>query len=1029
MTPTLSQTRAIEASTRCDVCVVAGPGSGKTSVLVERFHWLIADKGLRPDEIAAITFTEKAAANMLERLVARSDAENRRAYQLARISTIHAFCAGLLREHALEAGLDPAFEVTDAWEAEIQLRRSIAAVLDRDYRAHPERVLNFLKNFYGSGAYAEGMELSSVHKEVAALYSALREWGRRPYEDGGDGFSALQREGQAWLIETLQQVDRDYYEAKRAHGRLDFSDLQQETIDLIESSAAIRFPFQAILVDEYQDTNHLQKRLIELIQDRSGNGSCRLFVVGDLNQAIYGFRHADPDIFRELRTKVEESNGIVVELRDNFRSRAEVLRSVDVMFKRSGGCGVESRELTAARELPAKEEPCIEAIVARTGRDGNPKELEASLIADRIRALRQSLRIGKTSRPARWRDFAILVRARSIITDITPILRAAGVPYKQAAGGGFFDTPEVRDLLNFLRSARNPRNEVALAAYLSSPFAGVSADVLFELKRRSGYRNLAAALWAVEPSALPDSRKVAKARELMESFRKQRDSVAAHVLVSRLIGETGFEAYLAQSDDGEVKVANVRKLLGVIRRLSEQRRLSFDELVERLDELQQSALQEPEADLAQDDLNAVSVMTIHAAKGLEFPVVILPSLQWARPRQKPDTLYDPDLGVGARWAPPGAEEAEEDPAYNAISEKHKKRESAESDRLLYVAMTRAEEHLVLTASFRERVIAHGWSKHVRDQLGLDFKTITNKPDTVTKLGVQIRSLVTDEWPTQPAASPVEDTPPPVGDVISIEPAGPAEQADSAAAATSIALFGACPRRYYLSRYLGFQSDHRKTFSPGEADEDTEASIEDLTGMEATDLGQRVHEILAGSRPRDGEVSEVLALVQRFEESELGRRAAGAAKAIREENLVFSIDDHLVRAQVDLWFDDGSEQVLVDYKTDRLQPHEVEEAAKSYASQIRLYAMGIQQWLGRMPERAVLHFLRPDVVVDVDLGADALIEAERLTSEFFAAQSNVKFPLKVARHCLRCPYYQGLCPADLTSAEAQGSGRMQQGLLW
>ncbi len=1025
MTPTLSQTRAIEASTRGDVCVVAGPGSGKTAVLVERFRWLVSEKGMRPDEIAAITFTEKAAANMLERLVARSDAENRRAYQLARISTIHAFCAGLLREHALEAGLDPAFEVTDAWEAEIQLRRSIAAVLDRGFLADRGRVLNFLKSFYGSGAYAEGTELSSVHKEVAALYSAIREWGRRPSEDNGDGFSPLQREGRAWLIETLEQVDRDYHEAKRAFGRLDFSDLQQETIDLIEGSTAIRFPFQAILVDEYQDTNHLQKRLIELIQERSGNGSCRLFAVGDLNQAIYGFRHADPDIFRKLRSRVKENNGIVVELRDNFRSRAEVLRIVDVMFKRSGDCGVEGRELTAARELPAKQEPCVDVIVARTSRDGNPKELEAWLIADRIRRLRESLRIGEESRPARWKDFAILVRARSIMADITPVLRAAGIPYKQAAGGGFFDTPEVRDLLNFLRSARNPRNEVALAAYLSSPFAGLSADALFELKRRSGYRNLGAALWSIEPSGLPDSQKLTKARKLMESFRKQRDSVATHVLVSRLIGETGFEAYLAQSDDGNAKVANVRKLLGVIRRLSEQRRLSFDELVARLDELQQSALQEPEADLAQDDLNAVSVMTIHAAKGLEFPVVILPSLQWARPRQKPDTLYDPELGVGARWASPGADEAEVDPAYSAISEKHKKREAAESDRLLYVAMTRAEEHLVLTASFKEKVVAHGWSKLVRDQLGLNFKTITNVSNIDRNSGVQVRSLVTDQWPVQPAASAVEDSPLPDADVVSIEPAGPAEQADSAAAATSIALFGACPRRYYLSRYLGFESDHQKAFSPADGDGDVEASTE----MEATDLGQRVHEILAGSRPRDGEASEVLSLVRRFEESELGRRAAGAAKTIREENLVFSIDAQLVRAQVDLWFDDGAEQVLVDYKTDRLKPHEVEEAAKSYAGQIQLYAMGIRQWLGRIPDRAVLHFLRPDVVVQVDLSEVALDGAKRLTEEFFAAQSKVVFPLKVDRHCFRCPYYQGLCPANVTTQVKPDPGAIEQASLW
>jgi len=302
MTPTLSQQRAIEASTRGDVCVVAGPGSGKTTVLVERFRWLASAQGVRPDEIAAITFTEKAAASMLERLVDRSEPESRRAYQLAQVSTIHAFCARLLREHALEAQLDPAFEVIDAWEAEIQLRRSIAAALDRSYLADRDRVLAFLKNFYGSGAYADGMELSGVHKEIGGLYNAMREWGGRPEGDGNlEGFSPVQRDGRAWLVETLNQVHQDYRESKRRYGWLDFSDLQQETIDLIESTPSIDFPFQAILVDEYQDTNHLQKRLIELIQERAGEGNCRVFAVGDVNQAIYGFRHADPSIFREMR--------------------------------------------------------------------------------------------------------------------------------------------------------------------------------------------------------------------------------------------------------------------------------------------------------------------------------------------------------------------------------------------------------------------------------------------------------------------------------------------------------------------------------------------------------------------------------------------------------------------------------------------------------------------------------------------------------------------------------------------------------
>jgi len=938
MTPTLSQARAIEASTRGDVCVVAGPGSGKTTVLVERFRWLVSSQGVRPDEIAAITFTEKAAASMLERLVDRSEPESRRGYQLAQVSTIHAFCARLLREHALEAELDPAFEVIDAWGAEIQLRRSIAAVLDRSYLANRDRVLTFLKNFYGCGAYADGMELSGVHKEIGGLYSAIREWGGRPEGDGSqEGFTPLQREGRAWLVETLTQVHQDYRESKRHYGLLDFSDLQQETIDLIESTPIIRFPFQAILVDEYQDINHLQKRLIELIQDRAGEGNCRVFGVGDVNQAIYGFRHADPSIFREMRSKIEESNGIVAELKDNFRSRSEISRVVDLIFARKV-TGVERRELSSARELPSKDVPCVDVLVARSAEKEKARELEALLIAARILELRRTLAIGKEQGRPRWKDFAILARSRSVIADVLPALRRGGIPYQLAAGSGFFDAP---DLLNFLRSANNPRNEIALAAYLCSPLAGSSADALFELKRRSGFGNLADALWAVDLEMLPDSSKVVHARERLCAFREQRDNVSPHVLVSRLISEAGFEAYSAESEGGDLKVANIRKLLSVIRRLSERRRLGFDKLVARLDELQQSALDEPEAGLAQEDLDAVKVMTMHAAKGLEFPVVILPSLHRASSRNRKNTLYHPEQGVGARWASADSDDSEEDPAYSAIKEKYDQREKDESDRLLYVAMTRAEEHLVMTASFAGNIRATGWSKHLRDQLGVNFKETTNSPQVHQHKGLPILSLVADKSPSfrGPVAVDVPTAAP--SPVLSIEPAEPADQADSAVAATSIALFAECPRRYYLSRYLSRPSDMGATESFAVEPEDFEAATE----LAATDLGQRVHEILGGEQTEADESQEVLDLVRRFELSDLGRRVQQAAQAIHEESLLFAVDGRLIRGQIDLWFEDGDGQVLVDYKTDRLEKDEIEQAAKTYAIQLQLYVLGVEKWRG------------------------------------------------------------------------------------
>ena len=252
-----------------------------------------------------------------------------------------------------------------------------------------------------------------------------------------------------------------------------------------------------------------------------------------------------------------------------------------------------------------------------------------------------------------------------------------------------------------------------------------------------------------------------------------------------------------------------------------------------------------------------------------------------------------------------------------------------------------------------------------------------------------------------------------------------DQADSAAAATSIALFADCPRRYYLSRYLGFPYGQQAA----DAFEIEDHELETTTEITATDLGQRVHEILAGKPPKEDENQEVLDLVRRFEQSDLGRCARQASQSIREESLLFSVDGRLISGQIDLWFDDGREQVLVDYKTDRLDQAEVEQKAKTYSIQLQLYSLGIEKWRGRKPDRAVLHFLRPDVTVDIDLESQAMDRALQLTEEFFAAQSQVAFPLKVGTHCYRCPHFRRACPADFTAPDGPSTAAPTQTSLW
>ena len=1009
---TETQRQAVESWGAGDVCVVAGPGSGKTTVLVERFRWLVAEKGFRPDEILAITFTEKAAANMLVRLVEQSDAAHRDSFQTAQISTIDAFCARLLREHALEASLDPGFEVIDAWEAEVLLRRSIADVLDERHAQHRARTLAFLQAFYGSGAHAERNELSNVHGEILEVYQTLRASGRE-ITDAPLAEPAFQ-DSRRWLVETLRQVDDHYVASKRRYGWLDFADLEIEAVRLLSDSSSINLPYRAILVDEYQDTNRLQADLVSLLRERTCDST--LFAVGDLNQSIYGFRHAEPRVFRDYRDRVREGGGQVVELLENFRSRDDILRAVETVFDRPSG-GVEPRKLVVARDLPRKHGSSVEVLIARARDTEKAREAEAQHLAARIIDLRGSLLVGEKKRPAEWKDFAVLGRTRAVLADIAKGLQAAGVPYQVSAGRGFFEAEEVRDLVSFLRVLRNPRDEISLAAVLCSPLAGLSDNALLEIKLAGEFnKNLGSVLGSKEFGAdnltqPKDAERLAEFQARLDRFRQLRDETPVEVLLSRLLAETGYESQAFAADGGDIKVANIRKLLRLIRQLQENRRLRFHEVVDRLEELKSSVVDEPEADSGDEDVDAIRVLTVHGAKGLEFPVVIIPGVNRAARGDTNAALYDPERGLGVRWVEDAATgEPKGDSIHEVIRKRLKERDKEETDRLLYVAMTRAEEHLILSASFGTTVQVRGWAKHLKEKLGVDFKKVESKPTIHEQHGFQFLCHVTDQTPSLQKEM---FRPGKASEVVWVDPAAEADQSDAAAAVTSVGLFNECPRRYYLSRYLGFEANGgpRGGFVSVEDD----AGLQESDETDATALGQRVHEILAGNPPDDPADGEAQRLADVFFDSDLGQRTARAHRVLREHGVLFPVGEHLLRGQIDLWFEDGEEHVLLDYKTDEVDEGEAVERAKDYSLQIQLYALAMRQAEGRLPSRGVLYFLRPNAAVDVDLSDTALGEAQKTVERLFNAQSTVQFPIAVGPHCLRCPHYRGQCPARLPAS--------------
>jgi ATP-dependent exoDNAse (exonuclease V) beta subunit len=988
---TPAQREAIEYNGPGDVCVIAGPGSGKTRVLVSRFAWLARKKRIAPEDILAVTFTRKAALEMKRRLAQELTLEQA---ERAHVSTIDAFCAILLREHAIEAGLDPDFGQMEPIDSEVELYGWIEVALDQMWQEQPEAAIGFARAFSPKDERG-GLD---VARQLWKLIESARCWGSEPHsESGGD----RHQRSRDWLAEVAKRALALFGEDKRRRSLLDFPDLTLAAVKLLrKGGASTRLRYKHVLLDENQDTNPVQAELMRLVQK---SGGAPLFAVGDLNQSIYAFRNADPSVFAEFRDGVQLS-GRVIDLKDNFRSRTEILSAARLLTK--GSKGVAEQKLTAGREFAEKTEPSVELLISR----GGGVEQEARWAARRIAELKGTLRLGNENKAPEWRDFAVLVRSNALLDDFASGLQWAGIPYAVNAGRSFFGAGEVKDMLALLRALDNPRDEVHLAAVLRSPIVAIADDSLLAMKIDG--TDLFAAI-AHPPQAIPraETEKLQRFYKRFNNWRRRRESMPVNVLITDAAARTGFDAWLLKQDGGLQRSANVQKLAGLAGRAMESSG-SFRKAVQRLDAMAKSSAGEGEATLPEDSTDAVRLMTVHAAKGLEFPVVVLGSVQNPGLNRTDSILYSSQAGIGVSWSDMEKGEGKGDPPYEVLYPDASRGRKDEDARLFYVGMTRAEDHLVLSAGFKDPVRMGGWATLIKSNLKFDPKTAKEGVGITDRDGLRVRTETHDQAPEKPHGTP--------GQMGEMQPqlvelrAGTLGQADSEASVTGVSQFAACPRRYYLSRYLGLE---RSAEEPSSTVDDAE-----LAEPSAMELGRETHALLAGALAPEKASEQARRLAQAFEDHELGARVHQATQIEREREILFPVGSapRLLRGIIDLHFVDDHGAVLVDYKTDRVNEAEAAAKAEEYALQMRLYALALELE-GKKPQKAVLFFLRLGKAVDVSLDAQSLTDAVRQVEELFLAQESQTFPLKIAAHCRRCLHYRGLCPAQLPS---HGRGQMK-----
>ena len=902
--------------------VVAGAGTGKTRVITRRIAWLIATRRAHPSEILALTFTDRAADEMQ----ARVDELVPYGYVDTAIHTFHAFGDRLVREFAFELGLPSDPRVLTRAETVVFLRERLFELALERYRplGDPTRFLDALAGLF-SRAKDEDVDPATYLAHAEAMSAAART-SLEAILAGGSASDQAVSAARAALEEA-----EGHLEVARAYGRyqemlavagcLDFGDQVHLALRLLRDHPAarerLRRRFRYVLVDEFQDTNRSQLELLALLTGTRGN----LTVVGDDDQAIYAFRGAAVRNILEFR---ERFSARVVVLRRNHRSRAPILDAARRLVRHNDPLRLEVREgidkrLVAVRRA-RRPQPVLHRAFATAGD-------EAEFVAEEIaRRLRGGVRPG---------EMAVLVRTNA---DADPVLRALnlhGVPWRFSGASRLYARPHVRRLLAFLRAVANPDSTVdvyALATADPYGLGGLELTRLVESARRTNR-----SLWALLQEAAA-SRAPGLSEESRSGIRRLVEDLTAAVVLSheRPAGEVLYDflrrtgtlaALAAGGPEVEQAVLDVARFFEVVRRQSDllpDPRIPF--LVPHLRTLAEAG-DDPGVSPG-DDSDAVAVLTVHKAKGLEFRTVFVAGLSDGRfpMRARREALALP----GGLLALPGG--------LDASSDLETADDLAEERRLCYVAMTRARDELILTSA------ADTGGRRVR-QVSPFVAEALDQPPAVVEVTRDARTLE-----RQRAADPVPTASPPPG-----VPGG-------SLSFTQVDDYLSCPARYRYRHLLRLPSPPHHAITYGIALHEAVAAFgrSQLQGRPLSSDG--LLEVFARAWSGQGFLSR---------EHEEARLRAGRAALVRfrdgalasplrplaiEEPFTVTLDGMRLQGRFDR-VDEGPEGVVItDFKSSDVRGEGRARERARDSLQLALYALAWQARERALPALTQLAFL-------------------------------------------------------------------------
>jgi ATP-dependent helicase/nuclease subunit A len=1163
---TEQQSAAVESRGR-DVFLRAGAGTGKTTVLVERFCAAALDPEVGTSGILAFTFTERAADQLRRRIreelsgrVRGAEGEQLEALnealegiERAWISTIHGFCRRVLASHPAAAGIDPRFRVVDEAEAERLASRAFDSALEAlvatgepealelaaanrrrtllemtrgaydELRSHgdprpelPElappdtaaaigRLAEAAAEAHAECEAASGQGVASRERIAAALTldpaappeeELLEQLRALEIKSGAKAFkgeacerytNALKRAqaavaahvlGPAYeqLRELVARFGTRYEELKSERAALDFEDLQLKTVELLSSSTALRDryreQFAHLMVDEFQDTNDLQLRLVEQLR----GPETRLFLVGDEFQSIYGFRHADVEVYRRQHQRFDEGvepNGVALPLTGNFRAAPGLVAATNAIG-RSLLAGFEP--LTAfVEETDAAPVELLVTVDDRKAWEAEETSLprlpddpssgskvaEARRLAGRLREL-----VDAGEDPA---GIVVLLRAFTHVAAIERALADAGLDPYVVGGRGFWSQQQIDDLRCLLAVIANPLDDEALFGALASPACAVLPDTLWLLRRAATSkgddgREYPDHIWplvrdlaegkevsrgdAEAAGLIPaeELERIERFAELLGGLRATSTEGGLESLVERTATSFGYDLATLRRQDGTARWSNVRKLMRLAREFESSEGPDLGAFLEYLEARANSRDREAEAATRAEGHAGVRVMTVHGAKGLEFDVVAVADLGrnlqlgWTPLRVRPGE-EGPEGGelawVGVQLGRLGRP-AERIHDYQELTELAAERDAEEEARLAYVAATRAKRRLLLSGTFNPNAL----KKDIDARKPIALQLIRSLLDgEATEREVELPAAG-DGYPAGKLTVSVSEPGPGAGaGLLAKREASAAPQPSTKAnpplarpevppaligglSYSALSGFENCGYRFYVERVLGIGEPD------GVGNDDDETTSPEVRSRFGPGLA--VHTLLEWSarsswREPDTDriatalreqglegTEEVLAhaggLVRAFLESEL-REEIGDAKVSAEVPFVISIADTLIRGSIDLLVErpDGS-VLVVDYKTDRIEGREPGDVVQRYSVQRDLYALAAAA-RGTPVETAYVFLERPEAPVRESFDKTDLDAARGRIEALLGRLAKGHFEVTDRPHlalCADCPARERLC---------------------